>query len=80
MLALALALALSACSGGIRTTPTTSTLPSGAVATTSPEQRQEDGAEGAEEGASAPTTTVGIGTGGATTTTGRLGPTTTTDG
>ena len=78
LLAAALATGLSACSGGLRTEPTTSTLPVGAVAPTLP---------GATEDTSTTTTTVLGGTGssstlggGRTTTTRRAGGTTSTTG
>jgi hypothetical protein len=83
ILALALALVLSACGGGVRsTTPTTSTLPAGAVATTSAEQLQESGHEGeggsTAGGEQAPVPTAGqepatSGAGGTTTTTSTAG-------
>ena len=54
VLAMVLALILSACSGDVRPTPTTSTLPPGEVATTAPGQGEEGHAG---EGATGPTVT-----------------------
>jgi hypothetical protein len=83
--AMVMATGLSGCSGGLRTEPTTSTLPAGAVAPTLP---------GAAEAASTTTTVLGAQSGnapgvasssttagsGATTTTRRAGGTTSTTG
>ena len=69
LLALTLALGLSGCSGGLRTEPTTSTLPAGAVASTLAGSQGE-----------ATTTTSGSGAAGSTTTTRLAGQTTTTGG
>ena len=77
LLAAALATGLSACSGGLRTEPTTSTLPVGAVAPTLPGATEDTSTTTTVLGGTGSSSTLG---GGRTTTTRRAGGTTSTTG